>query len=103
MVSINSTHPSIGDHFPGNPVVPGVVILGEVLEAIRHSDGGEPLLLELPEIKFFVPLVPDEAFCIQLGPYMDGGRTFACVSQGNTISSGRIIYQVSSAILEEST
>lgn len=57
--SIPSDHPSLPGHFPGRPVVPGVVVLERVLEAIEATHG--PLrALRLPQVKFTQPLLPDE-------------------------------------------
>ncbi len=62
--SIPTDHPSLPGHFPGHPVVPGVVILERVLEAIEAIHGSltqEPLTtLRLPQVKFMRPLLPGE-------------------------------------------
>ena len=34
--TIKSTHPSLKGHFPSNPIVPGVVILDEVINIIKE-------------------------------------------------------------------
>ena len=52
-------HPSLPGHFPGHPVVPGVVVLDHVLDAIEAAHG--PLgALRLPQVKFVQPLLPGE-------------------------------------------
>jgi 3-hydroxymyristoyl/3-hydroxydecanoyl-(acyl carrier protein) dehydratase len=52
-------HPALPGHFPGRPVVPGVVVLERVLEAIEAAHG--PLgALRLPQVKFVQPLLPGE-------------------------------------------
>jgi len=57
--SIPSNHPSLPGHFPGRPIVPGVVVLERVLEAIEVTHG--PLgVLRLPQVKFAQPLLPGE-------------------------------------------
>jgi len=57
--SIPSDHPSLPGHFPGHPIVPGVVVLERVLEAIEVTHG--PLgVLRLPQVKFAQPLLPGE-------------------------------------------
>lgn len=57
--SIPADHPSLPGHFPGQPIVPGVVVLERVLEAIEAAHG--PLgPLRLPQVKFAQPLRPGE-------------------------------------------
>jgi 3-hydroxyacyl-[acyl-carrier-protein] dehydratase len=57
--TIPADHPSLPGHFPGRPVVPGVVILERVLDAIEASHGPLPAL-RLPQVKFVRPLLPGE-------------------------------------------
>lgn len=58
-------HPSLPGHFPGRPLVPGVVLLDRVLAAIEARHG--PLgALRLPQVKFLQPLRPGEAARIEL-------------------------------------
>lgn len=54
---VASTHPCLPGHFPGSPLVPGVVILDHVLAAIEREHGA-PGALRLPQVKFLAPLLP---------------------------------------------
>ena len=57
--SVAHDHPSLPGHFPGHPVVPGVVVLERVIDAIETRHG--PLgALRLPQVKFMQPLLPGE-------------------------------------------
>jgi 3-hydroxymyristoyl/3-hydroxydecanoyl-(acyl carrier protein) dehydratase len=57
---IPADHPSLPGHFPGRPIVPGVVVIERVLDAIEAAHG--PLgPLRLPQVKFAQPLLPGEA------------------------------------------
>ena len=63
--SIPADHPSLPGHFPGQPIVPGVVVLERVLEAIETTQG--PLgPLRLPQVKFVQPLLPGDVADITL-------------------------------------
>ena len=63
--SIPSDHPSLPGHVPGCPVVPGVVLIDRVLDAIEAAHG--PLgALRLPQVKFVQPLLPNEIARIEL-------------------------------------
>lgn len=58
-------HPALPGHFPGRPVVPGVVVLDRVLAAIEATHG--PVgALRLPQVKFVQPLLPGEEARVEL-------------------------------------
>jgi 3-hydroxymyristoyl/3-hydroxydecanoyl-(acyl carrier protein) dehydratase len=58
---IHNEHPSLPGHFPGRPIVPGVVLLDRVLDAIEAAHGAPVAALRLPQVKFVQPLLPGEA------------------------------------------
>ncbi|MFT3897363.1 MAG: hypothetical protein QM719_06660 [Thermomonas sp.] len=56
---VDPSHPSLPGHFPGAPVVPGVLVLERVVAAIEATHG--PLAAtRLPQVKFLQPLLPGE-------------------------------------------
>ncbi|MEO6155094.1 MAG: hypothetical protein ABIP16_05140 [Thermomonas sp.] len=58
-------HPALPGHFPGNPVVPGVLLLEQVLSLLEAVHG--PLAsLRLPQVKFLQPLLPGQAARVEL-------------------------------------
>lgn len=57
--SIAGDHPCLAGHFPGRPIVPGVLLLEHVVNAIEAVHG--PLhALRFPQVKFVQPLLPGE-------------------------------------------
>jgi 3-hydroxymyristoyl/3-hydroxydecanoyl-(acyl carrier protein) dehydratase len=87
--SIPSDHPSLPGHFPGQPIVPGVVVLERVLEAIEATHG--PLgPLRLPQVKFAQPLLPGEVADIVLDGDAPRWR-FRVLRAQTLISSGDVV------------
>jgi hypothetical protein len=64
---VPAKHPALTGHFPGNPIVPGVVILDAVICAAEAWLGAS-FRARPPHAKFIAPLKPDEAARIELVP-----------------------------------
>src|SRR5438046_7263205 len=62
---IRADHPTLPGHFPGAPLVPGVVILDEVLAALIEWRQ-DSQLTGIRMVKFLSPLQPEQAFTISL-------------------------------------
>jgi 3-hydroxymyristoyl/3-hydroxydecanoyl-(acyl carrier protein) dehydratase len=56
--SVPSDHPSLAGHFPGRPVVPGVLLLDHVLAALENQAGWSVSCLK--QAKFISALFPGE-------------------------------------------
>ena len=89
---INAEHPCLVGHFPTNPIVPGVVILDEVLRAAQQSaDLGSNALdsFTLNTVKFLAPLRPEQHFIIQLELNRSTQRiAFQCLRDTQLIAKG---------------
>lgn len=90
---VPAEHPALKGHFPGNPIVPGVVILDAVICAAEAWLGGGFHVHGLAHAKFLAPLLPDEAARIELarrGPLLDFSvhRGEATIARG-TLSGAR--------------
>jgi 3-hydroxymyristoyl/3-hydroxydecanoyl-(acyl carrier protein) dehydratase len=55
---VPASHASLAGHFPGQPVVPAVVLLDHVLAAIRTR--GAFVLQSIAAAKFLQPVLPEE-------------------------------------------
>lgn len=51
-------HPAFEGHFPGRPVLPGVVLLAEALAAVASSSGTRTSEWTLEQVKFTAPVAP---------------------------------------------
>lgn len=86
-------HPSFAGHFPGQPVLPGVVLLAEVMEALRTA--GLPDLpgerFDLRAVKFLSPVRPGDEVRIELQG--EAGRARFEVHCGDKVAaSGQIAW-----------
>jgi 3-hydroxyacyl-[acyl-carrier-protein] dehydratase len=78
-------HPCYAGHFPGNPVVPGVLLLDLVVEAIAR---GAPRVVG--SVKFQRVLSPGESFEL----FFTAGEqvSFRCVRAGTLVAEGLLKY-----------
>ena len=63
---VSAQHPALAGHFPGNPIVPGVVVLDTVISAAEAWLGANFHVTGLSYAKFLAALNPDEAARIEL-------------------------------------
>ena len=66
--TVPADHPCLPGHFPGRPVVPGVVLLDSVMVAAGLAGAAR-----LPSAKFLRPVLPGEEVLVELRP-LEGGR-----------------------------
>lgn len=58
-IRVAADHPSLAGHFPGQPIVPGVLLLDQVLSAAGQATG--TTVLQVVQAKFTSALQPGEA------------------------------------------
>lgn len=63
---VPAQHPALAGHFPGNPIVPGVVILDAVISTAQAWLGEDFRADRLSFAKFLAPLKPDQTAQIRL-------------------------------------
>lgn len=73
--SLPADHPALPGHFPGRPIVPGVLLLDAVMQAIAERDGAAPT--QLLHAKFTAPVGPGEAVALTLGAPRSGRVAFS--------------------------
>jgi 3-hydroxymyristoyl/3-hydroxydecanoyl-(acyl carrier protein) dehydratase len=90
VLSIGYEHPALAGHFPGYPVVPGVVLLNEVFETLRRGSVASLVVTGLPMVKFSSPLRPGEIVTIHIDEVRAGRATFSCQVDARLVASGAI-------------
>ena len=91
---IAADHPSLPGHFPGRPLVPGVVLLDHAIAAIEAAHG--PLgPVRLPQVKFLQPLLPGEEARVELEPRRasdaPAGWRFRILRGETLLASGEVV------------
>jgi len=89
---IAKDHPSLAGHFPGSPIVPGVLILDEVLQAAQQWRG-QLRLKSVVSVKFTSPLKAGDAFRIKLHDEGPSDIVFECWLDGARLASGRLVVE----------
>lgn len=90
---IDAAHPCLPGHFPGQPLVPGVMILDRVVAAIESSHGPQGAL-RLPQVKFVQSLLPGEQASIALDATQRDGVSrwrFRVERDGVLLASGELV------------
>ncbi|MDR9435519.1 MAG: hypothetical protein RI563_01475 [Thiohalophilus sp.] len=86
---VSRAHPSLEGHFPGNPIVPGVVALELILEALmREVD--DVYIHGFPQVKFHAPIYPEQDVSIRFTHKKDCVYDFICEVGDKKVISGKI-------------
>jgi len=87
--TISHDHPALEGHFPGHPVVPGVVILDHIITAV-NSHRPDSRVISIGHAKFHHPLPLDRPSDIELSSRQGNRLGFRCVQAGTLICSGEL-------------
>jgi 3-hydroxymyristoyl/3-hydroxydecanoyl-(acyl carrier protein) dehydratase len=86
--SFPADHPAAQGHFPGNPVIPGAVLLAVTLPAIEQGLGVSLSSWRLRSAKFLAPARPGDRVTIEYARSTDGAIRFACAVGRRTLLKG---------------
>lgn len=89
--TISADHPSLPGHFPGTPIVPGVVILDEILAALTEWRE-DSHVTAIRAVKFLAALKPQQPFtiCLSAGQDAEDEVDFSCRVDDRVIVEGRL-------------
>ncbi|MFS8136588.1 MAG: hypothetical protein ACMG50_00525 [Thermomonas sp.] len=82
-------HPALPGHFPGNPVVPGVLLLEHVMSCLEATYGPLPAV-RLPQVKFLQPLLPGQDAVVELALRAPASWRFRVLRDGAVLATGDI-------------
>lgn len=97
---IGPEHPAFAGHFPGAPIVPGVVLLDAAVHAALHTlvpaganaaQPGNADVCQIGSAKFLSPVGPGETLVITLDISAAGSARFEISSAGRKVAIGTLV------------
>jgi 3-hydroxyacyl-[acyl-carrier-protein] dehydratase len=91
VLAVARDHRAYEGHFPGRPILPGVVILAEVLAAIAQATARPAERWEVANAKFLEPVTPGTALTLVHEMNATGGVRFEVRSDARVVASGALL------------
>ncbi len=79
-------HPAFAGHFPGRPIVPGVLLL----DAALHALGADQTTCRIVNAKFLRPVPPDTHLQLQSEDTSPETLRFSVGDNGGNVASGQV-------------
>jgi 3-hydroxyacyl-[acyl-carrier-protein] dehydratase len=89
-IDIDANHPVFAGHFPGKPIVPGVMLLDRAQQAIEQASGLR--MQGLAMAKFLSAAVPGDALVLEHDG-SEGAVRFTIRCGERVVASGRFVAQ----------
>jgi 3-hydroxymyristoyl/3-hydroxydecanoyl-(acyl carrier protein) dehydratase len=87
-LSVPTDHPAYAGHFPGHPILPGAVLLDEVLNALAAHQGLDAAIGQIKSAKFPSPVRPGEDLSLNYSAAGPGAFRFAVMAGERVAASG---------------
>lgn len=87
-ISFANDHACAAGHFPGNPIIPGALLLDTVLGAVAIHLNIEPPLWEVKSAKFPQPARPGDHVEVSFDIAMNSAINFACTVSDKIVLTG---------------
>jgi len=90
-LTIPAGHPSLAGHFPGAPVLPGVLLLDEVLRTVDGDGETHGERWRIGRAKFLKPVRPGETLTLGHERLPDGSIRFSVSREGEPVARGVLL------------
>ncbi len=88
ILSFSPDHPAGAGHFPGNPIIPGALLLAETVCRISRAAGLCLDTCNVKSAKFFRPVRPGDTVEIEYSLASQQEVRFQCTVSGNKVLAG---------------
>ncbi len=90
-LTISPDHPALAGHFPGQPIVPGVLLLDETLRLLESREALALTRWRIGRAKFLKPVGPGETLLLAHEHLADGTVRFVVSSGGHAVAKGLLV------------
>jgi len=90
-LTITAEHPALAGHFPGIPVLPGVLLLDEVVRMVESDGGLGGARWRIGAAKFVKPVRPGETLTLGHEPLPNGSIRFNILRAGQPVAHGVLV------------
>lgn len=91
-LSIPLDHPAYAGHFPGQPILPGVVLLDAALHALAGVQGISAASGQIKSAKFLSPVRPGDPLTLHYTVSPTQGFRFDIRSETRAVASGAVVF-----------
>jgi 3-hydroxymyristoyl/3-hydroxydecanoyl-(acyl carrier protein) dehydratase len=93
--TVPAGHPCLPGHFPGDPIVPAVVLLELSCAVLRELRPELGPLREIRMVKFTRPVRPGEPVRVSFTALAAGGLRFSCATAAGVAAQGQMLFGAS--------
>jgi 3-hydroxyacyl-[acyl-carrier-protein] dehydratase len=90
-ITIAPEHPALAGHFPGAPILPGVLLLDEMVCALERERQHAGTRWRIGAAKFVKPVRPGETLTLEHEPLPNGSIRFHISSAGQPVAHGVLV------------
>jgi 3-hydroxymyristoyl/3-hydroxydecanoyl-(acyl carrier protein) dehydratase len=91
-LAVAADHPAYAGHFPGQPILPGVVLLDEALLALAGVQGKPAATAQIKSAKFLSPVQPGENLRLDYTSTAAGVFRFEVKTSERVVASGIVVF-----------
>jgi 3-hydroxymyristoyl/3-hydroxydecanoyl-(acyl carrier protein) dehydratase len=91
-LTVAADHPAYAGHFPGQPILPGVVLLDEALFALAALQGRADATAQIKSAKFLSPVQPGESLRLEYASTSTGVFRFELKAAERMVASGIVAF-----------